>query len=136
MVSPCLSVLTSFHAGGTSSVSRLVWPRTNKPPALDNLGRSGSSKSCWAKELERRSDVFFAVGRIGKDQIELLTICRELADGGEGVLHANLERIGGEPRAFQIAGDERGVAAGFFHAQGARGPATEAFQTQCACAGE
>ena len=57
-LSPCLSSFTSVHGATMSNVSRLVWPRTNRPPGASSLGKLGSSRSCCAKEFERRPMFF------------------------------------------------------------------------------
>jgi len=74
--------------------------------------------------------VLFAVGRIGENQVKLLTLRGQLGQGGGGVLHPQVEPAGGKPGQLEVLPDELGVPAGFLHADGMDGAAAQAFQAQ------
>src|SRR5215510_2576715 len=56
--SPCLRMFFSSQFGDKESVSRLVWPRTNKPSCASNEGNSGASSKRCASEVDRRPMFF------------------------------------------------------------------------------
>src|SRR5439155_8588665 len=82
------------------------------------------------------ADVLFAKGRIGEDEIEFVASGGELANGGEGVLDADLVILCWKACRRQIVADHEGVAIGFFDAQDESGAAAQTFKANGAGAGE
>ena len=70
-------------------------------------------------------NVFFAVGWVGHDEVELLFALAQLADSREGVLHAHFHQC---LQGAGVAANKPGMAAAEFHAQGIGGLAAEAFE--------
>jgi len=88
-------VLEQFHFfPGRDDVQRVALGVAENEPST---GREQLRQICIIKQLLREgggaaADVFFAVGRVGQNQIKLPTAFGELRQRGEHVLHAHFQR--------------------------------------------
>jgi len=76
------------------------------------------------------TNIFFAVRRIGQNEIELFFRFGELSDRGEDVLHTHSNGIWRKACSLKILSQYGCVALGFFDANGGSCAAAEAFETQ------
>ena len=129
-LSPCLRILVSSQDGGNAQGVAAGVAEDEEAAGRNQRGQVGVIQKLLGERGGTAADIFFAVGRVGENEIELLTQGGHLGDGGAGVLHAEVEQARGEAGQFEVLPDELGVPAGFFDADGMSGAAAEAFQAR------
>jgi hypothetical protein len=82
------------------------------------------------------ADVLLAEGGVGEYEVEAEVGGEELVEGGEDVLGAEFEVLGGEAGGVEVLADEGGVARGDLDGDDGLGAAAEGLEAEGAGAGE
>ena len=134
-VSPCLSILASAHGG--DEFQRVAFGVAEHKSAA---GRKQLRQIFIIEQLLRKRSrtavhIFFAIRRVGQDQIELPAAFRELVHRRKNILRPHFQNFA-VARRRRVAADELRVAVRFFNAHHGRRAAAQAFQAQRAAAGK
>jgi hypothetical protein len=102
----------------------------------EQLGKRFVIEHLLRERSRATPDIFFAVRRVGEDEIKFFARRRELGNANKSVLHANLDLRRRKLCRVEIPANELRVLAGFFNAMRLHRAATQTFQTQRARPGK